>query len=112
MTQERRREPRVPYIAEATVGDKWISSFAFVEDISTGGVRIRVPEYIPLSSKVCLKMNLSKKRTLEVWLKPAWIHELVPEGIFEIGARFVELTDEDRRTLVHLKHETLTLVYQ
>ena len=90
---------------------RFSNSFAFVENISVDGVRIKVPEYIPLERNLCLHIRLSKEQLLEIPLKPIWIHEIPPDGLYEMGACFVEISHETKRLIRNFQFETVVLVH-
>lgn len=61
-------------------------------DISRGGVRIRVHQFIPLRSVVYLKIHLTNPvRTLPVKGTVVWIREVPHSEAFDVGIQFVEV---------------------
>ncbi len=70
-----------------------------VFDISQGGLRFRTYKFIPLQTRLNFKMKLPKNKSIDSIVEPAWIKEVPHLNLFEIGARFISL-DEDDQTLV------------
>ena len=49
---------------------------ALVKNISRGGIRLRVGEFIPIQSQLYFYLRLPGHETIEVRLAPAWIVEV------------------------------------
>lgn len=67
-----------------------------VHNISEGGVRFRTDKFVALSNRLFLTINLPKQRPISVRVQPAWISENPTFSAYEVGARFVDLSSEDR----------------
>lgn len=101
---ERRRHNRVKCEIEAlgrvlsadAPAPLWETS---INDISEGGVRFKSNYFIPLASKFLIKLNIPSHKTVEVVTQPAWIRELPNVSQYDVGARFVDLGQEDRSIL-------------
>ncbi len=70
-----------------------------VRDISEGGIRFRSNHFIPVRNRLSFNLNIPKKKSIETFLKPAWITEIPRLGQYEIGARFISLSQEDKNIL-------------
>ena len=68
-------------------------------DISEGGFRFRSNHFIPVHQKLAVKVNLPKRKPIEVIAKPAWIRELPNVGQFDIGGSFLTLSNEDKNLI-------------
>ena len=66
----------------------------FASDISNGGVKLVVRKFIRLTDRLILSLNISKYRTVEIRVAPAWIREDPAISSFYIGTRFVEISKE------------------
>ena len=69
---------------------------AVVSDISEGGMRISSPRFIPIHHRLVVKIEIPQKKPIETVAKPVWIREVPSLGHFEIGARFLTLSEEDK----------------
>lgn len=70
-----------------------------VSDISEGGIRFRSTRFIPVREKISFSLNPPKKKTIEAFVKPAWVSELPHVGQYEIGANFLTLSQEDQKLI-------------
>jgi hypothetical protein len=68
------------------------STGSLAGDISEGGVRIRVQEFIPLRTVLTLKIHLNNPvRTLPVKGEVVWVREVPHSEVFDVGIRFLEV---------------------
>ena len=67
-----------------------------VRDISEGGVRFRANHFISVHDKLLFKINIPNHKTIEALAQPAWIRENPALNQYDIGAKFVSLSDTDR----------------
>lgn len=96
--EERRKFIRVPEklkILYEVISCKKIGKY-LTKDISQGGVRFLVHDFIPQGS--CLKINLALEACLscEALVKISWIREKPLSEEYEIGVEFVSMPDEDQ----------------
>jgi c-di-GMP-binding flagellar brake protein YcgR len=64
---------------------------SLAEDISEGGVRIRVHEFVPLRTIVYLKIHMTNPvRVVPVKGQVVWIKEVPHSDCYEVGIHFVE----------------------
>lgn len=70
-----------------------------IRDISEGGIRFRSNRFIPIHDRLAVRMNLSKTKSIEAVIKPAWIRELPNVEQHEFGASFISLSKEDKTRL-------------
>ena len=70
-----------------------------VRDISEGGIRFRSNRFIAIHDFLLMRLNLSKTKSIETIVKPAWIRELPSVEQHELGASFISLSREDRTQL-------------
>ena len=80
---------------------------AVVKNISRGGVRIRVDAFIPIQNRLYIYLQLPTHQTIEVQVKPAWIVELPHLGKYELGARFVDMKEEDEEAIQGFQYQSL-----
>ena len=80
---------------------------ALVKNISRGGIRIRIDEFIPIQCHLCFYLTLPNHETIEVRIAPAWIVELPALGKYELGARFVEMSSEQEDAIQSFQYQTL-----
>ena len=65
-------------------------------DISEGGFRFRSNHFIPVRERLMFKVNIPKRKPIEVIAQPAWIRELPNIGQYDIGGSFLSLSSEDQ----------------
>ncbi|MFB6351680.1 MAG: PilZ domain-containing protein, partial [Bradymonadaceae bacterium] len=99
---DRRAHPRtqlsVPVAVESTSRLSGIS-----EDISLGGIRIRIHEDIPEGSIVDLEVAISEEDgTVETHGLIRWKSESQGDGLYYYGIEFLDLAEADRTTLTTL----------
>jgi hypothetical protein len=70
-------------------------------------VRLKVSVFVPLADKLFLSLNLPKHRALEVQVTPAWISEDASTGTFDLGARFLEMSDETKVAIQDFQMQAL-----
>ena len=80
---------------------------AVVKNISRGGVKIQVDEFIPIQNRLYVYLPLPLHQTLEVQVSPSWIVELPHLGKYEIGARFVDIKQEDEEAIQSFQYQAL-----
>ena len=91
---EKRQYPRFafsePVSYQHTEGSQELGSMG--EDISQGGVRIRVNEFLPLLKILNLRLHLNNpSRVLDVKGQVVWVRELPLGETFDVGIRFLEI---------------------
>ena len=75
-----------------------------VNNISEGGVRFRTDKFVALSNRIFVQLNIPKQKPITVRMQPVRIVEDPRFSQYEIGARFVDLSSEDRTIIHHLVH--------
>lgn len=75
-----------------------------VNNISEGGVAFRSNCFVPVRNRLHFQLNVPKQKPINVRIQPAWIIENPRISQFEIGARFVDLSTEDRYIIQSLIH--------
>ena len=68
-------------------------------DISEGGFRFRSNHFIPVRDRLMFKVNIPKRKPIEVIAQPAWVRELPNIGQFDIGGSFLTLSSEDQELI-------------
>ena len=109
---ERRRSIRVECefsssFRDLDSGNPGRIDIAVVKNISRGGVKIRVDDFIPIQDRLYIYLHLPMHRTIEVQVVPAWIVELPHLGKYEMGARFVDMKQEDEDTIQSFQYQAL-----
>jgi hypothetical protein len=67
------------------------SNGSLAGDISEGGVRIRVQEFIPLRTILSLKIHMNNPpRVVPIKGQVMWVREVPESEVFDIGIRFLE----------------------
>src|SRR5262245_21542507 len=98
---ERRRSIRVECEFSSTFRDMDSDNpgrveVAVVKNISRGGIKIRLDLFVPIQDRLYVYLHLpNHHQTIEVQVRPAWIVELPHLGKFEMGARFLDIRQED-----------------
>lgn len=73
-----------------------------VKDISEGGIRFRSNHFIPVHHKLLFKINVPNRRPIEAVAQPAWIRDIPGLDQFELGAKFISLSEADREIIRQL----------
>ena len=77
-------------------------------NISEGGVRFRTNRFIPVQNRLLFRLNVPMKKPIEAIAQPAWIREIPNVNQFEIGAKFLTLTQEDKDIIQDFMSGNLT----
>ena len=67
-----------------------------VNDISEDGIRFRANELIPMHQRLQFRLNIPMKKPIDAVVQSSWIKELPHLNQFDIGGRFLTLSDEDK----------------
>jgi c-di-GMP-binding flagellar brake protein YcgR len=97
MDFERRGSVRVPCDLSSSfriIDSIQDTTSCFASDISNGGVKLVVRKFIRLTDRLILSLNISKYRTVEIRVAPAWIREDPAISSFYIGTQFVEISKD------------------
>lgn len=70
-----------------------------VRDISEGGIRFRATNFIPVHHRLLFKIQIPRRKCIEALAQPAWIREVPSVNQYEIGAKFLSISDEDREVI-------------
>ena len=70
-----------------------------IRDISEGGIRFRVNDFVSVHNKLLFKISRPRHRSIEALAQPAWIRESPNINQYDIGSKFLSLSDEDREVL-------------
>jgi len=101
---ERRRFVRVPETSEITyriVSEARTEHF-ITQNISRGGVRFFVHEFIPQGTLLKIKLRLKKTCfSFEALAQVRWIEEDNYSERFEIGVKFVDISHNNTKYLLH-----------
>lgn len=65
-------------------------------DISEGGFRFRSNHFLSIHHRLMFKVNIPKRKPIEVIAQPAWIREIPSIHQYDIGGSFLTLSDEDK----------------
>lgn len=90
---DKRKSPR--FLFNASIGlqkkEGGFLSGSLSNDLSIGGIRIRVGEFLPLQSVIHLKLHLNNPtRELNVRGKVVWVREVPHSDMFDVGVAFIE----------------------
>jgi len=80
---------------------------AVVRNISRGGLKIRIDEFIPIQDRLYVYLPLPTHQTIEIQVVPSWIVELPHLGKYELGARFVDMKQEDEEAIQGFQYQAL-----
>ena len=84
------------------------STGSLANNISVGGIKLRVGEFIPVSTILELGINLENtSRVVPIKGKVVWIGESLSEGMYDIGLEFIK--EEDSVRAIHEYLETRQL---
>ena len=100
METDKRQFERIPCELESTFvsldADHRPIHETVVEDLSEGGARFRTNRFLSVHQRLMMRLSVPGQKTLEILAKPAWIREIPSTGQFDIGAKFLTLSEEDR----------------
>ncbi|MDD5449286.1 MAG: PilZ domain-containing protein [Candidatus Omnitrophica bacterium] len=73
---------------------------SFTSDISIGGVRFIADEFLALTARMVIDINLPvPERSVSAVSKIAWIRKLPDDDKYEIGNQFLEMSRDDKERL-------------
>ncbi len=78
-----------------------------VKNISRSGIKIRLDEFVPIQNRLFVYLHLPSSQTLELQVRPAWVVELPHLDKFEVGAQFVDMSDEQERAIENFQYQAL-----
>ena len=95
---ERRRSVRVECDLTTTLREldpvkHVVLESAVVKNLSQGGIRLQVTDFIPTNSRLQVFLHLPDQQTMELRIQPTWIAEIPHLNRYELGARFVEMSE-------------------
>lgn len=74
-----------------------VRASTITKNISEGGVRFRVPEFISRACRLVVEMDVPMlTKPIRAISKVAWISKTDSEGDYEIGNQFLEITKQDK----------------
>lgn len=101
---ERRQEPRVAstmsvqYRGIRQESDATVNAIA--RDISVGGVRLLVNEFVSVFTRLVLEIAMpSTPKPVRAVSKITWIRKRPYGEQYEVGAQFMDMSDEDRKDI-------------
>ena len=101
---ERRQQPRVnttmsvQYRGIRQASDSVVNTIS--RDISAGGVRLLVDEFISVFTRLVLEIAVpSTPKPVRVVSKITWIRKRPYGEQYEVGAQFMDMPEEDKRGL-------------
>lgn len=99
---ERRQQPRVnttmsvQYRGIRQADDSVVNAIS--RDVSNGGVRLMVNEFISVFTRLVLDIALpSAPKPVRVVSKVAWIRKRPYGEQYEVGAQFMDMSEEDKK---------------
>lgn len=101
---ERRESPRVntamsvQYRGIRQTDDSVVGAIA--RDISVGGIRLLVNEFVSVFTRLVLEVALpSSPKPVTVISKVAWVRKRPHGEQYEVGMQFMDIAEEDRRDI-------------
>jgi len=98
---DKRQYPRFSFrepVGYQTTGEG-LSFGALTDDISQGGVKIRVQEFIPLRTVLHMKIHMNDPaRLVPVKGQVVWVREVPHSEVYDIGIRFLEIFQSIERS--------------
>ncbi len=110
--QERRQSVRVECEIPSSVRDLDSLSphqikTAVIRNLSRGGIRLRMDEFVPIQDRLTVYFNLPNHRSVEVHITLAWVVEIPHINKYEMGARFVEMSREDEDAIQNFQYKAI-----
>lgn len=110
--QERRQSVRVECEIHSSVRDLDSTSpnhikDAVIRNLSRGGLRLRMDEFIPIHDRLTVYFNLPNHHAVEVHIALAWVVEIPHINKYEMGARFVEMSQEDEDAIQNFQYKAI-----
>ena len=109
MPQERRRWQRFncefpcSMLRIGDAGQK--TSTALVKDVSLGGARVWVSNFVPISTRILSYLQIPRHAPIAVELKPTWTVSLPHFSRYEMGCSFEHLGEEEKKILENYQEE-------
>lgn len=95
---ERRRDYRLNKVLGAMLGSQKVR--IFVINISLSGLKATYQQRLPEDGAQSLQLFLNARESpLEIQAEIAWQRELVLSGMFEVGFRFLQMSEADEQRL-------------
>lgn len=70
---------------------------AISNNISEGGIRFRMPSFIPMACRLILEMDIPMlSKPIKAISKVAWIQKLSSSDEYEAGNKFLEMSKKDQ----------------
>ena len=91
---DQRKHPRFSFTEPVgyQTNEASLPAGALAGDISRGGVRIRVQQFIPLRTVLELKIHMTNPdRIVPVKGQVMWVREVPHSEVYDIGIRFIEI---------------------
>lgn len=93
--RNKREHPRSSFrepVGYQTSGEEGLPVGALAGDISQGGVRIRVQEFIPLRTVLQMKIRMTDpERMVPVKGQVVWVREVPHSEVYDVGIKFLEI---------------------
>ena len=111
--EERRKYTRIP--EETQISYKVIpagikTSEFTTKDISQGGIRFLVHQFIPQGRRLKIRLNLYKTSVaIEALVRLVWIRKMPHSEPYEIGVEFVDLPPKGAERIVNFIKEFLNI---
>ena len=110
--REQRRFVRIPESTTVTYRLATAAKMSdfLIKDLSVGGIRFYVHEFIPKGSVLKIGMTIGKEHfTFEAMVRVVWIKDDSRSQRYEVGAEFIEMTAEASNYLLQYIKATLKL---
>ena len=75
------------------------SSETVVREISEGGIRFRANRFVPVRDRLLVRIEVPNHKIIEALAQPAWIREIPSLSQYDIGAKFLSLSEIDRQVI-------------
>lgn len=102
--KERRRHPRVNARLPLQYKDiqRPIEAYSgtLSRDVSEGGIRFLSNEFLSVFTRLLLEVSIpSLSRPIKAISKVAWIQKVPRSNQYNVGVRFMDMTEEDKKQL-------------
>jgi c-di-GMP-binding flagellar brake protein YcgR len=110
MGTEKRQYPRVETqipVRYRIQGDaaETLFSGSLTGDVSAGGLMFRTKEFVSAACNLILELDIpTLTRPIKATSKVAWVKNSNPDGDYEVGNQFMEITKKDQELIMQFVH--------
>jgi c-di-GMP-binding flagellar brake protein YcgR len=87
-----------------------VSKGSLTKNIGEGGICFKTSEFISLACRLVIELELpAVPKPIKAISKVAWIRKLPTANLYEIGNQFLEMSKEDKKSVINFIEESLNI---